>query len=133
MVSPLWAVGVASLLLALGITLLIAAAVGAPLRRPVSRRLAAAGLTVFGVAAVAAGVLVAAGLGLAALADAGVAMAAAAGAVAVLRSRPGDDGGWGGGGDDDEPPEPGPPGGDSAQWQRFETAFREYVERQPVG
>ena len=22
---------------------------------------------------------------------------------------------------------------DSAQWQRFETAFREYVERQPVG
>ncbi|HEX6024401.1 MAG TPA: hypothetical protein VFZ00_20600 [Solirubrobacter sp.] len=125
----LWALAVASFLAALGITLLIAAAVSAPLRCDVSRRVAAAGVAISGIAAFSAGVLVAAGLGLAALADAGIALSVAAGVVAILRARPGDDGGWGGGGDGGPPQDPDPTGGD---WEEFEKAFWEYVERQPV-
>ena len=128
----LLSIGVASFVAALGVTLLIAAAIGSPPRFEVSRGAMAVVVIVFALSAVAAGVLLAAGLGLVALADAGVAMGAAAILVAVLRARRGDDGRWGGGGGDEPPPDPDPLGGDGAEWERFEAAFWEYVERQPV-
>ena len=129
--SSLWAVGAASTVAAVGLVLFLAAMVDEPLRAETvcrRRHLASAGIPVCTVPAGVAAVLAVSGLALLALAAAGVALAFAAGVIALVRARPEDEDG---GGDDGDEPPPGPPDGGDA-FKDFETAFWEYVQRQPV-